>query len=138
MSTDPRGPTDRTAAELAIRRTIAAYCHTVDDGRFDEFAHCWAADATVTVMGQTHAGRDAIVDWITAAQPPQARGKHCTFEPHITFESDDRARGAVDFLFVGRDADGRPAISTTGRYVDTYVRAGDGWVFASREIVLDR
>lgn len=128
--------TDRLAADLAIRRTIARYCQTVDDGRFDEFEGCWAADAVVTVMGQTIEGRGAIKDWITAAQPPEARGKHCTFEPWIEFDGDDAARAATDFVFFAKGEDG-PVASTTGRYVDRFVPEGDDWVFARRDIVLD-
>ena len=125
---------DDVAAELAIRRTLAAYCQTCDDGRFDEFAACFAGDATMTALGQTVRGRDAIRDWITAAMPPSRRGKHVCVNAVITITG-DVARSDSDFLFLAPGRDG-PVVTTAGRYADELERDGDRWVFTRREITL--
>ncbi|MEZ5137059.1 MAG: nuclear transport factor 2 family protein [Acidimicrobiales bacterium] len=54
----------------AIRRLLAEYCHTCDDGRFASFAELFCADATFEVMGMVHARRDAIAGFMVQAQPP--------------------------------------------------------------------
>jgi ketosteroid isomerase-like protein len=123
-----------TDAENAVRRTIAEYCHTCDDGRFEEFGECFAEDAVVVLMGKEIVGRDAIKAWIAKGQPAEKRGKHVTFNVLLDVDGDaGRGTGAVDYLFLARSADG-PRVSTAGRYLDNYVRTGDRWLFARREI----
>lgn len=119
--------------EEAIRRTLVRYCHLCDDGRFDEFAGLFTEDATFTVMGTTHRGRDEIRGFMQAAQAPERRGKHLISEPLIEVDGDE-ARCGTDYAFVSRQGDALVVLST-GRYVDRLVREGDGWSFASREIV---
>jgi len=117
--------------EEGIRRTLALYCQLCDDGRFDEFARLFATDAEFRVMGRTYAGRDAIRDFMTAAQGPDARGKHIATNTVISVEG-HTARAFTDYLFVSRDV----AITNVGRYHDRLVREPDGeWRFAEREIV---
>jgi len=123
--------------EEAVRRTIARYCQTCDDGRFDEFGECFAADAVMTVLGREVRGREAIRDWIAAAMPPEKRGKHVAVNTVI--DVGDRAgavRASTDYLFVARTEKG-PRVTTTGRYVDTFVRDGDRWLFQTRDIHID-
>lgn len=129
----------------AIRATLAEYCHTCDDGRFEAFADLFVADAQLVVMGHTHTGREAIGAFMAAAQPPQRRGKHLCANPLITVSPDGRhARAVTDYVFVGRapSAAGAAAgpmgsfeITSVGRYHDELVREGDRWRFARREIV---
>lgn len=124
----------RLAAESEIRRTIAAYCQTCDDGRFDEFGECFATDAVVTVMGKEIIGRDAIVAWISKSMPAEKRGKHVTINPLVTVDADaTRATADVDYLFVATSPNG-PRMTTAGRYLDVLLPDGDRWVFARREI----
>lgn len=115
---------------------LATYSMTCDDGRFDEFALLFAADAEFHVMGQVHRGRDAIVAFMEEALPPERRGRHMTSSSLIDIdESGDRARGLTDYVFVGR-AGGQYAITSVGRYHDDFVRDRDGeWRFSRREIV---
>lgn len=129
----------------AIRATLAEYCHTCDDGRFNSFADLFATDAQLVVMGRTHTGREAIGAFMAAAQPPDRRGKHLCANSLITVSADGRhARAVTDYVFVGRaesgdGAAGGPmgsfAITSVGRYHDELVREGDRWRFARREIV---
>jgi uncharacterized protein (TIGR02246 family) len=119
--------------EEAIRNVLALYCQLCDDGRFDEWADLYAEDATFTVMGATHAGRPAIKAFIEHGQPPERRGKHVCANPVVEVDGDG-ARARTDYVFVGRTGAG-PAITSVGRYHDTFVRDGERWRFASRTIV---
>ncbi len=122
--------------EEAVRRLLAVYCHTVDDGRFDEFAGLWAADAVVTVRGQEVRGQAAIRAWIEDAQPPEHRGRHAVLNTAVTVEADDRATAVSHFIFLARGEDRLWHVSATGRYRDVLVLEGGRWVFAAREIDL--
>src|SRR6185503_289256 len=64
--------------ELAVHRVLARYCHTIDDGAFDEFGALWADDAEFVLRGTVTRGRDAIRDAIEAMQPAERRGRHLT------------------------------------------------------------
>jgi hypothetical protein len=88
----------------------------------------------VVLMGKEIVGRAAIEAWIAKGQPAEKRGKHVTF--NVLLDVDEAAgtgTGAVDYLFLAR-SEGGPRVSTAGRYLDHYVRAGERWVFARREI----
>jgi 3-phenylpropionate/cinnamic acid dioxygenase small subunit len=119
----------------SIRRVVAQYCQLCDDGRFEEWAELYAKDASYTVMGRTYTGPDEIKAFIEKGQPPELRGKHVCANSLIDFDKDGRrASGATDFIFVGRTDEGL-AITSAGRYLDTFVRAGDRWLFQTRSIV---
>ena len=127
----------RGSDEEAIRRTLAGYCQTCDDGRFEEFASLFAVSAVFHVPpGDPVQGREAIRKFMEAAQPPEARGKHLCGEPLITL-SGDEAEVTTDFVFVGRRGDRGWSITTTGRYHDTLARDPDGmWRFTTRTIFM--
>lgn len=116
-----------------IRELLVRYCHLCDDGDFEAFAELFDDDATFTVMGTTYEGRADIKRFMTAAQPPEARGKHLISQPLITVDG-DTARVATDYAFVGRTPDGL-AITSSGRYIDRVVRRNGRWLFHAREIV---
>ncbi len=130
-------------ATEGIRRTLAAYCHTCDDGRFDEFAELFTSDARFVVLGDTREGRDAIQAFMAASMPPEVRGKHMCANSLIEVADDGRSASAVtDFVFVGRAAGtvegaamGAFAITSAGRYLDELALDGERWRFARREIV---
>jgi 3-phenylpropionate/cinnamic acid dioxygenase small subunit len=118
-----------------IRRVIALYCQLCDDGRFDEWTELYADDAQYTVMGETYVGPEAIKAFIERGQPPELRGKHVCSDSLIDLGADGRtASAATDFIFVGRTDEGL-AVTSAGRYLDTFVRDGDRWRFQSRAIV---
>ena len=121
--------------EEAIRRTLAAYCQTCDDGRFDEFVALFADDAVFAVPpGAPAEGREAIRGFMEAGYTPDVRGKHLLGEPLITV-SGSSAAALTDFVFVGRRDGGDWGIVTTGRYDDELRRTPDGtWLFTRRTI----
>ena len=123
--------------ELAIHRVLARYCHTIDDGAFDEFETLWADDAEFALRGDVTRGRDAIRDAIEAMQPPERRGRHLTMNSVVDLDG-DAAHVVSDFLFFGRDpgapAEGTADLRYLGRYHDDFVRTDAGWQFRRREI----
>lgn len=122
--------------EEAIRTTLARYSQLCDDGRFDEFADLFTEDAVFHVLGTDHVGRTAIAAFMTAAQPPEARGRHVTSNPVITVDG-ARATAVTDYLFVAR-VEGGFAITNVGRYHDQLAAdpaEPDRWRFTRREIV---
>ncbi|HWB67523.1 MAG TPA: nuclear transport factor 2 family protein [Mycobacteriales bacterium] len=121
------------AIDLGVRRTLATYCQTCDDGRFDEFGGCFTTDAVVVVMGQEIHGREAIQAWITDAMPEKRRGRHITINSLI--DSDAEPVSAVsDFAFLAIRPELR--ISVAGRYHDQFRLDGGRWRFSRREIQL--
>ena len=124
-------------ADAGVRRTLAQYCHTVDDGRFDEFEACWADDAVVRVQGKEIVGRPAIRAWIERAMgDPEQRGRHLTLNTVIDGEGVE-VRAVSDFAFVALRGDGAPRITVTGRYHDTLRQEEGVWVITGRSIELD-
>jgi 3-phenylpropionate/cinnamic acid dioxygenase small subunit len=118
-----------------IRLVLARYCQLCDDGRFEEWAELYTADASFHVMGRSYEGRAAIRSFIEAGQPPERRGKHVCANPIIELdEAGGRATATTDYIFVGRTAEGL-AVTSAGRYHDTFVRDEGIWRFARREIV---
>jgi 3-phenylpropionate/cinnamic acid dioxygenase small subunit len=119
--------------ELAIQRVLARYCHTIDDGAFDEFGALWADDAEFVLRGTVTRGRAAIRDAIEAMQPPERRGRHLTMNAVVDVDG-DVARAVSDFLFFVRDPGAPAALRYIGRYHDEFARADVGWQFCRREI----
>jgi 3-phenylpropionate/cinnamic acid dioxygenase small subunit len=124
---------DPNEDRAAIRTVLARYCQLCDDGRFEEWGLLFTDDAVFSVLGRDYIGRDAVVTFIAGAQPPEARGKHLISEPVITVDG-DHASVRTDYAFIGRQG-ARLEVTSTGRYVDRFVRTPDGWRFASRRIV---
>jgi len=119
--------------DRAIRRVMARYCHTVDDGAFEEVATLWTDDAELALRGETAIGPAAIVNVIAGRQTPELRGLHVIANVIIDVEG-DTARAVSDFLFMRREGGPDPIVKFIGRYLDRFVRTPDGWRFRRREI----
>lgn len=117
----------------ALDRLIARYAHTLDDGRWDEFADLWAPEADLVLRGTTTHGRGAIRAAVEASQPPERRGRHHVVNVELEIDG-DRARGVSDFVLFVRAVDGPPQPRFVGRYDDTMTRVDGVWRFARREI----
>lgn len=127
---------ERLHAEYGIRRTLATYCHAIDDGDFETLAGCFASDAELEAFGRTRNGRDAVTALLAKAMPPESRGKHLTCNTVVAdpSPSDDgalRASVLSDFAFIGPDGS-----MITGRYADEFVSADDAWLIARRTIAI--
>lgn len=121
----------RLIAEAGIRATLARYCHTIDDGDFDALGECLTEDVELQAFGRTRNGREAAVGLLAKAMPPESRGKHLICNTLATV-SDNKADVVSDFAFIGKDSS-----IMTGRYIDEFTGADDGWRIAKRTITLN-
>ena len=119
-------------AHEAIRKTLARYCQRCDDGDWDAFEELFERNATFSVMGRDHFGRDSIRAFMEASQPAELRGKHMLGQSDIELDEERGLADVVtDFIFVAKDL----TLTAAGRYHDTLRRGPDGdWRFTLREI----
>ncbi len=120
------------AAQLAISRTLAEYCHLCDDGQFSDLVRRFAPGGSFAFAGVVVTGRDALERWFAQNQPLELRGKHLTTNAVIDVDG-DRARAVSDFVFLRR-IDGVVTPQIAGRYRDAFVRLGDQWLIDRREV----
>lgn len=129
---DQQDATARLIVEAGIGRTLARYCHTVDDRDFDGLGECFTEDAELEAFGRTRNGREAVVGLLSKAIPPENRGKHLTCNTLVSPDGDGKAGVVSDFAFVGKDSS-----IMTGRYVDEFIATDGGWRIAKRTILLN-
>jgi hypothetical protein len=124
----------RIAAELEIRRVLAAYCHHCDDARFAELLGLFAPDGCFVRGTMKVAGHAALREYFESRQGrPEQRGRHLTLNTEIDIDA-DQARALSDFVYL-KFVDGRITPIIAGRYRDDLVRMQDGrWRFARREV----
>jgi hypothetical protein len=121
--------------ELAIRRTLAAYCRLCDEGDFAGLAGQFAPDATFAFGDAVATGRPALVAWFETNHPPERRGKHLTMNT-IVDVTGDSATVESDFVHL-RVIDGVITPEIAGRYVDTFVRLDGRWLIERRDARMD-
>jgi hypothetical protein len=92
---------ERTALhdELAIRRTLAIYCHHCDDGDFAQLVDQFTPDGSFSYLGEVVTGHEHLRAWFESKQPPERRGKHLTTNTVIDIDR-DRAHAMSDFVFL--------------------------------------
>src|SRR5579862_7555871 len=127
----------RLIVEAGIGRTLARYCHTIDDGEFDALGECFTEDTELEAFGRTRNGREAAVGLLAKAMPPENRGKHLITNTVVSaVEEGEAGEGKAsvvsDFAFVGKDSS-----IMTGRYIDEFAATDDGWKIAKRTIALN-
>lgn len=115
---------------VAVRGLLAAYCQTLDDGRFDDWVELFTEDCRFVVMGTRTRGRHELRALIEPNQTAELRGKHMISEPLIDLDG-DAATVATDFMFISKTNQ----ILKAGRYHDVLRRHRDIWRIAGREIV---
>ncbi|MES1247388.1 MAG: nuclear transport factor 2 family protein [Actinomycetota bacterium] len=122
-----------TLADLEeIRVLEARYCRLVDSGYEsagddpDAFAALFAEDGVWAAAGEPIVGRAAIRE---RAESGRRFRFHLTANPIIDLDG-DRATGRWHALvaLTGRDGE---AAWLAGRYVNEFVRTGEGWRFAA-------
>lgn len=126
-----RGFRGSLADRLAIRERIETYNDAVFRRDADDWAECWALDAT-WVVGDNHAeGRTAIRDlWVRLMAGLEAAGMYVA---HGAVAVDgDAAESRSYMLEVLKGVDGNERL-VSGRYDDRLRRDADGeWRFVSR------
>ena len=118
--------------EAGIARTLARYCHTIDDGEFEALGECFTDDAELEAFGRTRNGREAAVGLLAKAMPPENRGKHLITNTLVEETGEGKASVVSDFAFVGKDSS-----VMTGRYIDEFVATDGDWRIAKRTITLN-
>jgi uncharacterized protein (TIGR02246 family) len=129
---DPEQRLRNVEARLAIQELVARYCLAVDDRDYPALAALFDADAVMPVAGHEASGRDAVVAALRERLAPAARTVH---SPHLCTLDElagDHARGTV----LGHVEMGVGGTTHYGalRYADRYVRRGERWLFARREL----
>jgi hypothetical protein len=121
------------AAELAIRRAIAEYCHRVDDGRFAELVELFAPDAELVYGTIAPRGAEELLTFFTERQArPEQRGRHLTLNTVVDV-GDGTATALSDYVqLMARD--GEPVPVRAGRYRDEFVWHDGSWRFRRRTI----
>jgi hypothetical protein len=125
-------------AESAILRTLYQYGHCYDYNEYENWVDCFTDDASYDVIdarGDTIIscrGRASLYEQTKGHKHALSRWtQHLLMEPMITIDG-DRAQSVAYFVRTD-DVEGRPYISTTGRYHDGLRRGDDGkWRIASR------
>jgi hypothetical protein len=145
VATDSKSDLERALARLqvlederAISWTLYRYGHCYDYNEYENWVDCFTEDASYDVIdarGETIIscrGRAALYEQTKGHKHALSRWtQHLLMEPIITIDG-DRAESVAYFVRTD-DVEGRPYISTTGRYHDELQRCDDGkWRFASR------
>lgn len=116
-----------------VRRTLAAYGQAMDDGRYDDAARLFHADARWVVGGVTHFGAEAIAAAMSG-WPVRTGVKHLTVNSVIDIEPDGEGARAVSDFFLVQAGELGGVVTRAGRYHDVLRRRASGtWVFAERE-----
>jgi hypothetical protein len=126
-----------TEDRLAIAEVMAAYCHAIDLGRWEEFARLFAPDCTLdfgSLMGVFEGG-EGVRRFAETLKGIGLFMRHYT--TNVILEGDgERARAESYVLAIT----GPPGASsqTTGRYEDEFVKVDGRWRIRTRRALLDQ
>jgi SnoaL-like protein len=109
----------------------AGYCHSLDQGRWDDLAGLLMPDCVMHILGQDFVGREAVVLFLKGS----ARGKHIVSVPLIEFLKGGRATVEIDQIFI-RLPD--MVLMVAGMYRDDLVKTDSGeWKIKRREVIVN-
>lgn len=117
---------------LEILRTIAEYCHAIDERSGAGLGDLFTEHGELDFMGQRFKGRQAIVERLAHAGGGLV---HVPYNPVLDITG-DTAKGTVDHLLLRRVENAPTEVFVVGRWVDEYLRDGDRWRIASRCITM--
>jgi 3-phenylpropionate/cinnamic acid dioxygenase small subunit len=131
---------DRVAAELGIRNVISRIALLADQGDLDEYIEQFTEDA---VWALPTAARHGRADIRAGAEARRAEGttgpgtatRHVITTVVVRVDHADRATADSYFVFL-QNTTTSPTIFNMGAYHDTFVREGDAWRLARREITI--
>ncbi|HJN92747.1 MAG TPA: nuclear transport factor 2 family protein [Dehalococcoidia bacterium] len=120
----------RVADELEIRELVARYADAVCRRDTEAWGATWAADGAWAILGQTTAGRAAVVALWERLMGGMAQVVQIPHEGILQFDG-DAAKGCWYITEYGQLADGT-AMLTLGLYHDEYVQEDGAWRFGRR------
>jgi len=121
------------AARESVRDVIAHYNLAGDRGWLDDMLALFTDDATLTIDGTEHVGRDAIRAVFTQAKGPHPELiRHHVATLKIDVQDADHASSRCYFQVLTMRG-----LDHWGRYTDRFVRRGDRWLFSQRSVRVD-
>ena len=128
--------------ERECERLIAQYCHYVDHGEASNIADLFTEDGVWTNVNVTMAGRDGIRNGFQKRQDNKGRmSRHVCTNALIDVINEHEANGTVYLSLYfhdgepGRERSPTDCLQKLGEYRDSFVKTGEGWRFARREVV---
>jgi len=121
------------AARESVRDLIAHYNLSGDRGWLDDMVDLFTPDATLTINGVDHVGRDAIRAVFTQAKGPRPeliRHHVSTLKIDVADAEHATARAYFQVLTMR-------GLDHWGRYTDRFVRREDRWWFTQRSVRVD-
>lgn len=121
------------AARESVRDLIAHYNLAGDRGWLDDMLELFTPEATLTVDGTDHVGRDAIRAVFTKAKGPRPeliRHHVATLKIDVADVGHASSRCYFQVLTMR-------GLDHWGRYSDRFVRHGDRWLFSHRSVRVD-
>jgi 3-phenylpropionate/cinnamic acid dioxygenase small subunit len=129
-----------TAAELKIRNLISRIALLADQGNLDEYIDQFAEDAVWDFPNGPRHGRADILAGATERRADKVTGpgsatRHVLTTVSVQVLNDDEATSDSYFLFY-QNTTTAPTLFNMGHYHDTFVRQGNVWRLARRDITL--
>ena len=133
---------ERLESEREIQLLMVRYAESLDYGRPDEWAACFASDGIfdVRMRGEpmfAHAGTAALSAFAAQhSHAPDVYHKHFLSIPSMHFDGPKNATARTYFTMLHESPTG-PIVLVIGRYLDEIVRQESGWVFATRIVDME-
>jgi hypothetical protein len=129
---------ERLAIEHACARLAVDYSFYADSQQLEAWSKLFAEDAEMTLFGQTHKGRAAILASLNGGNAGAVATFHSNSNIRIDVVSPTEAKGTVGVtLFAAPRKDGVAQVkeitpAVVGHYVDEYKKTAEGWRIARR------
>ena len=129
---------EKMAIEHACSRLALDYSHYAHSQQLEAWSQLFAEDAEMTLFGQTHKGRAAILGSLSGGNRGQVATFHSNSNIRIDVVSPTEARGTVGVtLFAAPKKDGVAQVkeitpAVVGHYEDIYRKTAEGWRIAKR------
>jgi hypothetical protein len=137
--TDDAAMLELLLEERAVLRTLHRYCHSMDYGLEEEWTSVFTDDGIFDVRKAVDGtilhreeGREELAAYIAGyPKPPASFNKHIMVDPLIEIDG-DRATARSYWMALRNDADGHPAMTSFGRYLDSLAKVDGTWRIKER------
>jgi hypothetical protein len=126
-----------TADRLAIQDTLHRYCHSLDRGRWEEFAALFTDDCRLDlsqVLG-LYEGAAGIRQYSEMLRSVNILMRHLV--TNIVLEGDGQRARAAAYVMAITGTPGAAQRQTTGLYDDELVKRDGRWLLHRRRLTLD-